>query len=73
MRGSFNISEVGLHAAAPTIKIYGTHGSIKIEFVPNGKLWYGAKMDIVLKEVKIKSQDSVIGVWKRSLLMPSEK
>ena len=35
---------------------------MKIEFVPNGKLWYGAKMDTVLKEVKIKSQDS--GHWR---------
>ena len=62
IRGSFLITETSLHAPSPTIKIYGTEGSLKIDFVPNGRLWYGGKKDDSLKEVKIKSEDK--GYWR---------
>jgi len=62
IRGSFLITETSLHPPLPSIKIYGTEGSLKIDFVPDGKLWYGAKTDDSFKEVKIKSKDK--GYWR---------
>ena len=60
--GSFLLSETSLHAPPPTIKIFGTEGSLKIDFVPEGKLWYGAKTDDSMQEVKIKPRDK--GYWR---------
>jgi len=62
IRGSFLIAETSLHAPAPSIKIYGTEGSLKMDFVPDGKLWYGAKTDDSLQEVKINSKEK--GYWR---------
>jgi len=62
VHGSFLISETSLHAPSPNIKIFGTEGSLKIDFVPNGKLWYGTKTDDCLQEVKINSKDK--GYWR---------
>lgn len=62
IHGNFLISESSLHAPPPTIRIYGTEGSLKIDFVPDGKLWYGAKTDDSLQEVKVKSKDK--GYWR---------
>ena len=60
--GSFLITETNLHPPPPTINIYGTEGSLKIDFVPGGKLWYGAKTNNSMQEVKIKSEDK--GHWR---------
>lgn len=62
MRGSMLISETGQHTSPPTIKIFGTEGSLQIDFVPDGKLWYGARADDSMKEVNIAPQDS--GYWR---------
>ena len=62
IRGSFLITETSLHAPPPIIKIYGTDGSLKIDFVPDGKLWYGEKTNDFMQEVKIKSEDK--GYWR---------
>ena len=62
IRSSFLITETSLHPPSPTINIYGTEGSVKIDFVPGGKLCYGAKMDDSLQEVKIKAKDK--GYWR---------
>ena len=62
IRGTMLISEIGMHTPSPTITLIGTEGTLKIDFVPDGKLWYGAKTDDSLHEVKIKSQDK--GCWR---------
>ena len=60
--GSFLISETGLHTGSPTIKIFGTEGTLQIEFVPDGKLWYGSKTNEELKELKIDPKKT--GRWR---------
>ena len=62
IRGSFLISEVGLHSPTPTITIHGTKGSLKVEFIQNGKLWYGTRMNESVNEVPIKFKDR--GFWR---------
>ncbi len=62
MYGSMLISELGLHASQPTINIVGTEGCLKLEFVPDGRLWYGAKTEDSLQEVIIDPQNR--GSWR---------
>ena len=62
IRGFFLIAETSLHAPAPSIKIYETEGSLKMDFVPDEKLWYGAKTDDSLQELKINSKEK--GYWR---------
>ncbi|KMP11293.1 hypothetical protein UZ36_04960 [Candidatus Nitromaritima sp. SCGC AAA799-C22] len=62
MHGSMLISEIGLHAGPPTVKIFGTEGTLQIDFVPDGKLWYGSRSDSKLREVDIAPKDA--GHWR---------
>ncbi|MFQ5451144.1 MAG: Gfo/Idh/MocA family protein [Nitrospinaceae bacterium] len=51
--GSFLISERGLFAGTPMVKIFGDRGTVQCEFAPNGKLWYGSRSGGKLEEIRI--------------------
>jgi len=62
IHGSMLITETSPHASPPTIKIFGSEGCLKIDFIPDGKLWYGAKADDSMQEVEILPHDK--GSWR---------
>jgi predicted dehydrogenase len=41
--GTFLISETGSHAGKPKVKIFGERGTLVLEFVPEGKLYFGRR------------------------------
>ena len=62
IRGSMLLSEAGLHSPCPSIKLFGTGGTLKIDLAPDGEIWYGAKSSDFMQEVKIRPRDK--GYWR---------
>lgn len=60
--GTFLISEVGSHAGKPNIKIFGEKGTLALEFIPEGKLYFGRHDQTTLEEVPI--PQNLRGYWK---------
>lgn len=60
--GTFLISEAGSHAATPSIKIMGEKGTLVLELIPDGKLYFGRKDQNLLEEVHI--PQNLRGSWK---------
>lgn len=60
--GSFLISETGSHAGKPTIKIFGDKATLVLEFVPEGKLYFGRRDQGELEEITI--PQNLRGGWK---------
>jgi len=60
--GTFLISETGSHAGKPNVKIFGEIGTLVLEFVPEGKLYFGRRDQAQLEEVPI--PQNLRGTWK---------
>ena len=60
--GTFLISEIGSHAGKPKVKIFGEKGTLVLEFVPEGKLYFGRRDQAQLEEVPI--PQNLRGTWK---------
>ena len=59
--GTFLISETGSHAGKPSVKIFGEMGTLVLEFVPEGKLYFGRRDQAQLEEVPI--PQNLRGTW----------
>lgn len=60
--GTFLISEVGSQAGKPNIKIFGEKGTLALDFVSEGKLYFGRRDQAQLVEVSI--PQNLRGTWK---------
>jgi predicted dehydrogenase len=60
--GTILISEVGSHAGKPRITIFGEKGTLALDFVPEGKLYFGRRDQTHLEEVSIPT--NLRGSWK---------
>ncbi len=60
--GTLIISEAGFHTSAPHIKIVGEKGTLVLELVPEGKLFFSSKGSTPLQEVFIPQH--LRGTWK---------
>jgi predicted dehydrogenase len=60
--GTFLISETGSHAGKPNIKIFGEKGTLVLEFIPEGKLYFGRLDQDQLEEISIPKKQR--GTWK---------
>ena len=62
MSGNILISEAATHSELPMILIFGDQGILKMEFKMNGKIWYGARSDPQVSEIRIPTEDQ--GAWR---------
>jgi len=54
--GTMVISEAGIYAGTPTVKIFSDQGTLQCEFIPQGRLWSGSRSQGKLNEVRIPPQ-----------------